>query len=234
LRDHDRRVAAAVLERAFPVIRIFIVDDQEAFRVGLRSLLSLEPDFEVVGEAVDGNEAVARIPRARVDVVLMDLRMPRLDGIAATRILRARDAAARILVLTTFHEDSLVEDAIRAGASGYVLKNTPSEDLAALIRLAQRGYMPFSRETATSLARPDHRPLSEEAIRALRAMPRTNRAVLRCLGLGMTNAGIAEALHLSEGTVKNYVSEILETMHFQNRLQAGIFAHGMKIGEDVD
>jgi DNA-binding NarL/FixJ family response regulator len=206
-------------------IRILLVDDQPLFREGLRTLLSVQADFEVVGEAGNGEEAVRAARLLRPSVVLMDLQMPLLDGVAATRRLRAEMPECRVIVLTTFDDDEKVFDGLRAGAVGYLLKDAPSEKLAEAIRVAARGesflqpsvaakvVAEFARLTANAVAQPLVEPLSSR-----------EREVLRLIASGASNREIADALFLAEGTVKNHVTNILGKLGVRDRTQAALKA----------
>lgn len=209
-------------------IRILLVDDQPLFREGLRTLLSVQADFEVVGEAGNGEEAVRAARLLHPSVVLMDLQMPLLDGVAATRRLRAEMPECRVIVLTTFDDDEKVFDGLRAGAVGYLLKDAPSEKLAEAIRVAARGesflqpsvaakvVAEFARLTANAVAQPLVEPLSSR-----------EREVLRLIAGGASNREIADALFLAEGTVKNHVTNILGKLGVRDRTQAALKAREM-------
>jgi len=238
-------------------ITVVLVDDQRLLREGLRTLLELQGDLRVVGEAGDGVEAETLVEWLRPQVVLMDLRMPRRDGVAATRRLVERWPGLPVLVLTTY-DDELVFRSIEAGAAGYLLKDVGSDALAEAVRAAARGDSPLQPSVARKVLRrlrAAGRPggiaasASTDAIRAgtpaaggpefppaLTDLPEplTERelAVLRRLGTGATNREIAERLHLTEGTVKNYISTILAKTGLRDRAQAALFAvhHGL-VGE---
>lgn len=208
-------------------IRILLVDDQTLFREGLRTLLSVQPDFEIVGEAADGEEALLQAARHRPQVILMDLRMPVLDGVAATRRLHTTHPECRVIVLTTFEEDEAVFEALRAGALGYLLKDAPTESLFQAIRAAARGesflqpsvaaklVAEFARLSRQSSARPAGLadPLSEREIE-----------VLRLLSSGASNKEIASQLYIAEGTVKNHITSILAKLEVSDRTQAALKA----------
>jgi DNA-binding NarL/FixJ family response regulator len=209
------------------VIRILLADDQRLLREGLRTLLELQPDLRVVGEAGDGIQAEALAERLRPRVVLMDLRMPRRDGVEAIRRLTGRWPEMQVIALTTYDDDELVFRAIEAGAAGYLLKDVGSDALAEAIRAADRGESPLQ----PSIAR--------KVLRRLRAGgsatphpspegagPLTGREleVLHLLGTGASNREIAERLCLTEGTVKNYVSAILAKTGLRDRTQAALYA----------
>jgi DNA-binding NarL/FixJ family response regulator len=224
-------------------ISILLVDDQLLLREGLRTLLELHPDLRIVGEAGDGIVAETLVERLRPDVVLMDLRMPRRDGVEATRRIVARWPSVEVLVLTTFDEDELVFRSIEAGAAGYLLKDVGSDALADAVRAAHRGESPLQPSVARKLlgrlrASPATRDRpsigSREAAdaapdgRTLRdlAEPLTQREldVLRLLGAGATNREIAERLGLTDGTVKNYVSGLLGKTGLHDRTQLAVWA----------
>ncbi|HEY4441296.1 MAG TPA: response regulator transcription factor [Candidatus Elarobacter sp.] len=219
------------------MIRVVVVDDQEMFRVGLRTVLAAQDGIDVVGEAADGREAVARVAQLRPDIVMMDVRMPVMDGIAAIAELRGRGVAAKALVLTTFEDVELLNAAITAGAAGYILKGTPVEDVADVIRLVHKGYSPFSPGLVQSLAiasSGSRRALDEDVARL---SPR-ERQIFGLLGSGMTNRQIAERLFLSDGTVRNLVSSVLATLGLKHRTEAALVANHagprLRIGRDGD
>jgi DNA-binding NarL/FixJ family response regulator len=206
------------------MIRVVIVDDQEMFRVGLRTVLATQDGITVVGEAQDGREAVARVEHARPDVVLMDVRMPVMDGVAAIAELRARGSTAKSLVLTTFEDVELLNAALEAGAIGYILKGTPVEDIADVIRLVHKGYSPFSAGLVQSLVvktNGSRQSLEEDVARL---SPRECE-IFDLLGTGMTNRQIAERLYLSEGTVRNLVSSVLSVLGLRHRTEAALVAN---------
>ena len=189
----------------------------------LRTVLTSADDIEVVGTAQDGAEAIEAAMRFRPDVMLMDLRMPEVDGLTAIERIAKLPTAPALVALTTFDTDSHVLKALRAGASGFLLKTTPPEDLIGLVRVAANGHTVMSKEAARRVVG-DNR--QSEAARA-RVGELTEREVdlLRCLGEGMSNASVAARLHLSEATVKSYVSRMLTKLDCDNRTQAGLLAH---------
>ncbi|HEX2317159.1 MAG TPA: response regulator transcription factor [Thermomonospora sp.] len=199
---------------------VFVVDDQDLVREGISALLGLQPGIEVVGSACDGTEAVAAIAEARPDVVLMDVRMPGLDGVTATAELRRRAPDCKIVMLTTFDDDEYVTGALQAGAVGYLLKNLPAAELAQAVRLAHAGVAQLDSSVVSRLASglPDPVPLT----------PRETE-VLRLIAAGATNREIARRLHVSEGTVKNHISRILQRLGLRDRTQAALYAkdHGL-------
>ncbi|HYZ15207.1 MAG TPA: response regulator transcription factor [Candidatus Acidoferrum sp.] len=206
------------------MIRILIADDQEMFRVGLRTVLATQDGITVVGEARDGREAVARAQRTRPDVVLMDVRMPEMDGIAAIAELRLRGVEVKSLVLTTFDDVELLNAALEAGAVGYILKGTPVEDIADVIRLVHKGYSPFSAGLVQTLAVKTNGSRQSLEQDVARLSPR-EREIFELLGMGMTNRQIAERLYLSEGTVRNIVSSVLSVLGLRHRTEAALVAN---------
>ncbi len=209
-------------------IRIVVVDDQGMVRAGFGSLLADEPGLEVVGEAANGEEAVEVVTRLAPDVTLMDIRMPVLDGIAATRRLVEDGVPTRVLVLTTFDLDEYVFEALRAGASGFLLKDAPAEELAAAIRVVAAGDSLLApgvtrRVIDAFVRRPaPPAPPSEPLLATL--TPR-ELEVLGLLARGLSNADIAARLFVSEGTTKTHVSNVLTKLGLRDRVQAVIFAY---------
>jgi len=208
-------------------IRILLVDDQTMFRSGMRMLRTSQSDFEVVGEAADGEEAVQRGAALKPDVVLMDLRMPVLDGAAATRRLRTIQPECRVIVLSTFDEDEAVFDGLRSGAIGYLLKDAPTERLFEAIRAAARGESVLQPSVAARVVAEFAR-LSGQAPAWVKEMeePLSPREleILRMLARGNTNRQIATELVLSEGTVKNHVTSILNKLGVSDRTNAALKA----------
>jgi DNA-binding NarL/FixJ family response regulator len=206
------------------VIRVALVDDQAIVRAGLARILSPADGFEVVAECADGSEAVERLPEVRPDVVLMDIRMPRLDGIAATAQLR--DTAA-ILVLTTFGEDEVLWGAVEAGAAGFVLKDSSAEDLIAAVRAVAGGAAWFDPGVAPRVLERYRRvvaPATRDAAR-LELLTEREHDVLRLMARGATNAEIAAALHVAEATVKTHVGSIFMKLDVRDRAAAIVFAY---------
>ncbi|WP_084104370.1 response regulator transcription factor [Demequina sp. NBRC 110056] len=209
-------------------IRVVVADDQGMVRAGFRSLLSSEPDIEVVGEAADGEQAVAAARRERPDVMLMDIRMPLLDGIEATRRITAVGGGPRVLVLTTFDLDEYVFAALQAGASGFMLKDAPAEELAAAIRVVAAGEALLAPRitarvidafvTRAALRRPVAG--SELALLTARELE-----VLGLVARGASNADIARELFVTEATVKTHVSNLLAKLGLKDRVQAVIYAY---------
>jgi DNA-binding NarL/FixJ family response regulator len=209
-----------------PPIRVLIVDDHEIVREGLRTLLAEEPEFEVAGEASNGLDAVESAARLKPDVVLLDLMMPGMDGIEATRQIRRAEIPSRILVLTSFAEDKQVRDAIAAGAIGYLLKDVLKGDLLKAIRNASQGQPSLHPEVQRQLMR---RVASTTPAPLIEELTGRERVVLQLIAQGQSNKGIASTLHLSEGTVKGYVSAILAKLGVADRTQAALYAvkHGL-------
>ena len=208
-------------------IRLLIVDDQTMFRQGMRMLLSSQPDFEIVGEAADGEDALAKAAQLKPQVVLMDLRMPVLDGAAATRRLRAAHPEMRVIVLTTFDEDEAIFDGLRSGATGYRLKDAPTDKLYEAIRAAARGES-FLQPSVAARVVAEFARLSEQAPAGNQALaePLSQREleILRLLANGATNKEIAAQLVLAEGTVKNHVTNILTKLGVTDRTRAALRA----------
>jgi len=206
------------------MIRVLICDDQEVVREGLRVILNSAPGLEVVGLACDGAEALELIPQTTPDLVLMDLKMPGMNGIQATRQIRNHYPQVRVLVLTTYDADEWVFDAIRSGATGYLLKDTPSEALIAAVRGTVEGKTHVDPAVAGKLfSQISQNSVSPDTSIAADLSDR-EREVLRLLARGLSNADIARQLHLSEGTVRNYVSAVLAKLDVSDRAQAAIMA----------
>ncbi len=205
-------------------IRVVIVDDQDLVREGLRGILGTSPNIEIVGEASNGSQALEVIGKALPDVVLMDLKMPGMNGIHATQAVRERWPAVRILVLTTYDSDEWIFDAIRAGASGYLLKDTPRAEMVAAIEDVAAGKTIIDSDVAGKLFTHISQagPLPASAFPADLSARETD--VLKLLARGLTNADIAARLYLSEGTVRNNVSSILSKLNVADRTQAALLA----------
>ena len=209
------------------LIKILLVDDQPLFREGLRTLLSVHSDFEIVGEAGNGQEAINLVRSSRPSVVLMDLQMPVLDGVAATHRLHEEYPQCRVIVLTTFDDDEKVFDGLRAGAVGYLLKDAPSEKLAEAIRVAARGET-FLQPSVAAKVVAEFARLTRKTIEHSSSFsePLSEREVeiLRLIAHGSSNREIADTLFLAEGTVKNHVTNILGKLGVRDRTQAAIKA----------
>ena len=207
--------------------RVLIADDQALVRAGFRKLLEAAPDIEVVGEAADGREAVDLARRLRPTVVLMDIRMPRLDGIEATRRLTADGDGTRVLILTTFGLDDYVYDALTAGASGFMLKDAPPEELLAAVEVVALGDAliapAVTRSVIEEFARRAPPPSAPPPV--LDELTTREREVLELLARGLSNAEIAERLVVSDGTVKTHVAHVLAKLRLRDRVQAVILAY---------
>lgn len=211
-------------------VRVLVADDQRLVREGIASLLSIQEGIEVVGTAVDGQEAVEKATQLRPDVILMDVRMPVLDGIVATAAIRRTLPDCRVLMLTTFDDEEYIIRSLQAGAMGYLLKDIPAGDLAQAIRLTCAGIYQLSPSVAGKL-------VGQLGARARSGLPPEPPAdltereleVLRLVARGATNREIAEALVVSEGTVKNHVSNILGRLGLRDRVQVAVYAydHGL-------
>lgn len=214
-------------------IRVLLVDDHAILRKGIRALLSTEPDIEVVGEASDGQEALVRSAALQPDVILMDLVMPNMDGIEATRQVMGRQPDARVLVLTSFVADDKVFPAIKAGALGYILKDSGPNELVQAIRQVHRGEPTLEPEIARKvlfeLAQPPKRPPTSEPLTA------RELEVLRLIAQGKSNREIAKDLVLAELTVRTHVSNVLGKLHLASRTQAALYAlkEGLASLDDV-
>jgi DNA-binding NarL/FixJ family response regulator len=207
------------------MIRLLLVDDQNIVRKGLKVLLEAQPDFQVVGEAENGQQAVAQVESLQPDVVLMDIRMPEMDGVAATQIISQRFPAVRILILSTFGDHDYVARAMQFGAKGYLLKDSQVEELAQAIQSVYRGFTqlgPGLFEKAMSPIQPIPEPISLPP--ELTALTPREREVLRLIIDGASNREIAVSLYISERTVKNHVTSILSRLNQRDRTQAALFA----------
>jgi DNA-binding NarL/FixJ family response regulator len=205
------------------VIRILLADDQALVRGGFRMILEAEPDIQVVGEAADGSEVVERALETRPDLVLMDVRMPALDGIEATRRLLAALPATRVLILTTFDLDEYVVDAFRAGASGFLLKTAPPQQLVAAVRTVQEGDALLAPVSTRRLIEQVARPVT--APPALEQLTAREQDVLRLLARGLTNAEIAGELVVEPSTIKSHVASLLSKLNLRDRVHAVVFAY---------
>jgi DNA-binding NarL/FixJ family response regulator len=208
-------------------IRVAIADDQGLVRAGFRMIVSAQPDMEVVGEAGDGEAAIDLVRREKPDVILMDIRMPRLDGIAATRTITGTDSPPRVVILTTYELDEYVFDALAAGASAFLLKAAPPEDLVQAIRVVASGDALLAPSVTKRLVeefvkRP--KPAATKA-KQLELLTERERDVLTEVARGLTNVEIAARLHIAETTVKTHVAHVLDKLDLRDRVQAVILAY---------
>ncbi|QKV74638.1 response regulator transcription factor [Amycolatopsis sp. Hca4] len=200
-------------------VRVLVVDDQRLVREGIASLLGIQPGIAVVGTAATGREAIERTLALGPDVVLMDVRMPEMDGVDAVAVLRRRAPDCRVVMLTTFDDEEYVVQALRAGAAGYLLKDLPAAELAESVRLAHAGVTQLDDTAARHVAAAlSAHPASAEVLTS------RETEVLRMVATGATNREIATRLYLSEGTVKNHISRILARLGLRDRTQAAIYA----------
>jgi DNA-binding NarL/FixJ family response regulator len=210
------------------MISVLLVDDEALVRAGLRMILETAGDMSVVGDAEDGRAAIEAVGRERPDVVLMDIRMPDLDGLAATAAIRARPRPPAVIVLTTFDADDAVFRALEAGATGFLLKDTPPQDLIRAVRLAAAGDSMLSpgvtRQIIDRITAEDRTRRRREALTRLRGLTEREREVLVEIGLGHANAEIATRLHMSEATVKSHISRLFDKLSATNRVQLAIAA----------
>ncbi len=205
-------------------IRVLVVDDQSMVRAGFRLLLANEADIEVVAEAADGLEAVAHAARFNPDVILMDIRMPRLDGLEASRRILAAERAARILILTTFALDDYVYEALKAGASGFVLKDDPPEQLIAAVRTVAAGNALLSPSITRRVIQTYTRLQRQTPPAAIDALTEREMDVFRLIAQGLSNAEIGRELFISDTTVKTHVTRLLQKLNVRDRVQAIVLA----------
>ncbi|WP_310482434.1 response regulator transcription factor [Chamaesiphon sp. VAR_48_metabat_403] len=205
-------------------IDILLVDDQNLIRQGLKALLELETDLRVVGEAENGAIAIESVRALQPNVVLMDIRMPVMDGVTATREICQQFPHVNILVLTTFDDDTYVSAAIEYGAKGYLLKDTPSEEIAAAIRAVDRGYTHLAPGMLAKAMSRVEQPIAPLPT-ALQELTPRELEVLKLIAKGANNREIAQILYISEGTVKNHVTNLLNRLNLRDRTQAAIFAN---------
>jgi DNA-binding NarL/FixJ family response regulator len=211
------------------MIRILVCDDQAIIRDGLALMLNLERDMQVVGMAEDGHDAMVLMEQHTPDLVLMDLKMPGVNGVEATRQIRRQHPTTKILVLTTYDDDSWIFDAIRAGANGYLLKDTPREQLIAAIRGTIAGKAYVDPDIASKLLLRVASNQSQPATQITNKLTEREIDVLRLIAQGLSNSDIAKRIYLSEGTVRNHVSAILTKLNLADRTQAAVLAiqHGL-------
>ena len=206
-------------------IRVLVADDQALVRSGFRLILEAREDIEVVGEAEDGAEAVELARRLEPDVILMDVRMPKMDGVEATRRLTAAGSSARVVILTTFDLDEYVHEAIRAGASGFLLKDVQPTQLVEAVRVVAAGEALLAPTVTRRLLDRFARSLPDEKPPSLEALTARELEILRLVAGGLSNAEIAEELVVTEATVKTHVSSVLRKLHLRDRVQAVVAAY---------
>ncbi len=216
------------------MIRVLICDDQAVVRDGLEMILSADPDIQVVGAAADGLEALDLAAQTHPDLVLMDLKMPNMNGIQATQELLRRHPQLKVLVLTTYGDDEWVFDAVRSGAAGYLLKGTPRQELVRAVKGTLQGKTHVDPEVAGKLFAKVAQGGGEASNRIAEELSERERDVLRLLALGRTNAEIADQLYLTRGTVRNYISAILNKLHVSDRTQAALLAVRYGLVDDKD
>lgn len=224
------------MSQASPMIRVVIVEDQWMIRDGLAALADVADNIEVVATGADGREALALVAEHHPDVVLMDIKMPHIDGLEATRRLRRTHPGTRVLILTTFVESDLITEALTAGAAGYLTKDISADELADAVTAAANGLVQLAPDVATRIATmmgpSDAATVDPEVQRAIDGLTPRERDVLRLLATGASNPDIAAALHLSAGTVKNHVSSILRRLGANDRTSAAILATHHRLDRD--
>jgi DNA-binding NarL/FixJ family response regulator len=206
-------------------IRVLIADDQALMRTGFQMILDVQPDIEVVGEAIDGSDAIRHYERLTPDVVVMDVRMPAMDGIEATRRLTALDPPARVLILTTFDLDEYVYEALRAGASGFLLKDRPPEELVAAVRVIAAGEALLAPSVTRRLIEEFAKRAPTASRAELAELTDREREVLVLMARGLSNREIARSLFVAETTVKTHVGRILGKLRLRDRAQAVVLAY---------
>jgi DNA-binding NarL/FixJ family response regulator len=209
------------------LIRVLIADDEPLMRAGIKAILGTADDIELVAEAGDGREAVSIARERRVDVAVLDIRMPRLDGLAAARELRSVAPSVRVVMLTTFGEDDNIVRALSDGAAGFLLKDSAPEELLRAVRAVHAGeaYLsPMVTSRVVGMVAQVGQPRRQKAMRQVEGLTEREVEVLALLGLGMSNADVGQRLHMSEATVKTYVSRLLAKLGLTNRVQAALLA----------
>ncbi len=207
------------------MISILLVDDQNLIRQGLKALLELEPDLKVIGEAENGQLAIECVAKLQPNVVLMDIRMPVMDGVTATKEICQQFPQVHILILTTFDDDTYVAAAIKYGAKGYLLKDTPSEEIAAAIRAVDRGYTPLAPGMIEKVISGQVHESEVALPPEIAELTPRELEVLKLIATGDNNREIAQKLYISEGTVKNHVTNLLNRLNLRDRTQAAILAN---------
>lgn len=207
------------------MIKVLLVDDQEILTQGLKMLLGTQEDIEVIGQCANGQLAVAVAREAKPDVVLMDIQMPVMNGIEALKIMKDTQTNMKVIMLTTFHDDDYISDALHNGAAGYLLKDTKPMEIAEAIRTVYRGDALISPQVATKLIELfNKQSVAVEKSEAFESLTERERDIVRLVGQGMNNKEISGALFISEGTVKNHLTKILEKLCLRDRTQVAIYA----------
>lgn len=214
------------------IIRVLVADDQSMVRAGFRMLLSNEPDIEVVGEASNGLETVAAAARLHPTVILMDIRMPALDGLEATRRILAADPTARVLILTTFDLDEYVYEGLRAGASGFVLKDDPPEQLLTAIRIVAKGEALLSPAVTKRVIEKFTRIAQPKPPKEIAELTERELGVFRLIAQGLSNAEIGQKLYITDATVKTHITHLLQKLDLRDRVQAVVLAHEARLFDD--
>jgi DNA-binding NarL/FixJ family response regulator len=222
-------IMTQIFRGAFSMIRVLLVDNQNLICEGLKATLSLESDMQVVGTAINGEKALEQVALLQPDVVLMELQIPVIDGREATRIISQRFPKVKVLVLSTFDDQDSIADSICAGAKGYLLKDMPSEELAQVIRAIARGYTQMGpglmeKLIASSFSNLQENPSELSKIDLSQLTPR-EQEVLELMVFGLTNRDIAKQLYIAEGTVKTYITHLLNRFNLSNRTQLAIYAN---------
>ena len=212
------------------MVRLLLVDDQEIIRQGIKSLLQSQPDFEVVGEAANGKQAISQVEALHPDMVLMDVRMPIMDGIAATKAIIQKFPQVKILILTTFDDDEYISEGMKFGAKGYLLKDTPLEPLANAIRLVCAGHTHLGPGLFEKIITGTNEVIEKNPSppHELQELTPREKEVLSLIAKGANNREIAKFLFISERTVKNHVTSILTRLNLRDRTQAAIFANSFR------
>ncbi|GAP94209.1 response regulator transcription factor [Leptolyngbya sp. NIES-2104] len=218
----------------FPMIRLLLVDAQSLIRRGLRAMLELEPDFQVVGDVENGRIALELVAELQPDVVLMDTRMPEMDGRVATQLMTQNFPNVKVLVLSTYDDDAYIAATMRAGARGYLLKDMSAKELADAIRVVHQGYTQFAPGIFDKLSIAAPVTSVNELTRTnLSGLTAREQDVLCLIGIGATNREIAQKLYITEGTVKSHVTSILNRLNLRNRSQLAIYANSMFRGDQT-
>lgn len=211
------------------MIKVAIVDDQEVVRQGISNLLRFQPDLEIVGEAADGLQAVVMAHKYKPHVMLMDIRMPVMSGIEATSKILDADENIKVLILTTFDDDELIVDALKAGASGYLLKDTPSEQIAAAVRSVNAGNTLLGPAAALKMRDVMTSLKASQKLDVRKLLTNREIEILVLIGQGKNNTEISATLHITEGTVKNHISRIFAQINARDRIQAALMAQDLSL-----